>query len=276
MKYTLYALVSSSDINNYRYIGMTSQTLKERLRSHLKDKLNSKKVLWIKSEIEKLNLILIIPLIENISKEQKDKIEINEIKKYTELGFNLTNSTIGGMGVTGCYWDKNRRNKINKQRDSINTKISLANKGRIISYEMINDYTKDKSIPIMQFDRKGNFISEYHSINHASTITKISYALIRNCCINELYQTNGFIFISKHEFTEELLQSKISNLKKRWETRDRTMFYKKVNMYDLNGNFIKQYNSINDAVLDGYGHVGEVCSGKRKSTNNKIFKYEKE
>ena len=43
---------------------------------------------------------------------------------------------------------------------------------------------------------------------------------------------------------------------------------------DKNGNFIKQYNSINDAVNDGYGHVGEVCSGKRKSTNNKIFKYQ--
>lgn len=198
-----------------------------------------------------------------------EKEQLNELEKYYVDLFQTFNNKYGlnlqdGGGANASMSEETK------------IKIGLANKGRIISYEMINDYTKDKSIPVMQFDRKGNFISEYRSINYAATITKIDSVLIRNCCINELYQTKGFIFILKHEFTNELLQSKISKLKNRWKTRDRTMFHKKVNMYDLNGNFIKQYNSINDAVDDGYGHVGEVCSGKRKSTNNKIFKYEKE
>lgn len=196
------------------------------------------------------------------------KEQLNELEKYYVDLFQTFNNKYGlnlrdGGGAFGNHSEKTK------------IKIGLANKGRIISYEMINDYTKDKSISILQFDKKGNFISEYHSINYASTITKIDCVLIRNCCINQLYQTKGFIFIPKNLYTKELLNIKVSNLKKRWETRDRSMFHKQINMFDDNGNFIKKYNSLKEATLDGYPHAGEVCSGKRKKCNNKIFKYEK-
>ena len=50
---------------------------------------------------------------------------------------------------------------------------------------------------------------------------------------------------------------------------------KKVSQYDLNGNFIKMYDSINDASFDSNltHHIGEVCQGKRKTAGGYIWKY---
>lgn len=50
---------------------------------------------------------------------------------------------------------------------------------------------------------------------------------------------------------------------------------KKVNQYDLNGNFIKTWNSISEANLYlGLGHhIGECCTGKRKTMGGYIWKF---
>ena len=50
---------------------------------------------------------------------------------------------------------------------------------------------------------------------------------------------------------------------------------RKVSKYDLNGNFIKKYNCITDALKENpkAGHIGEVCNGYRKQTGGFIWKY---
>ena len=52
---------------------------------------------------------------------------------------------------------------------------------------------------------------------------------------------------------------------------------KKVYQYDLNGNLIKEWISVNDAGRNGYkpGHVSACCRGERKSHKGFIWSYEK-
>lgn len=49
----------------------------------------------------------------------------------------------------------------------------------------------------------------------------------------------------------------------------------KINQYDLNGNFIKTFNSINEAQKECHtGHINKCLSGKYKKAGNYIWKYE--
>lgn len=54
---------------------------------------------------------------------------------------------------------------------------------------------------------------------------------------------------------------------------------RKILQYDLDGNFIKQYNSICDAEKELHipnQNIVKVCQGKRKTAHNFVFKYFKE
>lgn len=50
----------------------------------------------------------------------------------------------------------------------------------------------------------------------------------------------------------------------------------KINQFDLEGNFIKQYSSLKEAAEDNntqYQSISTVLRGKRKQHNNYIYKY---
>ena len=50
--------------------------------------------------------------------------------------------------------------------------------------------------------------------------------------------------------------------------------YKKVNQYDLNGNYIKTYNSISEAMnKTKTTHISSVCLGKRKTASKYHWEY---
>ena len=52
-------------------------------------------------------------------------------------------------------------------------------------------------------------------------------------------------------------------------------YRKQVSQYNLNGNFIKEYDCIKDAVKENPKavHIGEVCKGYRKQSGGFIWKY---
>lgn len=97
--YFIYALYSSLEPNNFRYIGYTKKPLKIRLREHLSESKNlvSHKHKWIQKHL-KNNGEIKIELLETINDifQAKDR-EIRLIEIYKELGFKLVNGTNGGM-----------------------------------------------------------------------------------------------------------------------------------------------------------------------------------
>lgn len=64
------------------------------------------------------------------------------------------------------------------------------------------------SIPVVQLDKKGNFVSEFESLTEASKITDIAISSICNCCQHKksFKSAGGFIFLYKDEYTARTQQ----------------------------------------------------------------------
>jgi len=93
---------------------------------------------------------------------------------------------------------------------------------------------------------------------------------------NPMYGRSGILapMYGKH-LTEEH-KRKISEAKKGKANYHTKTLYKKVDQYDLDGNYIKTWESISsiEKELNIKGtHISRVCRGKRKTTGGYVFKY---
>lgn len=91
----IYALCSSDDYSNIRYIGQTNNPYK-RLKSHFKKGdlvANTRHNNWIKKNISNGNTICMKIIESNIPENNINDAEIFYIKYYRKLGYDLTNST---------------------------------------------------------------------------------------------------------------------------------------------------------------------------------------
>ncbi len=96
--YKIYYLSSSGSPENFRYVGLTKNSLKRRYSGHLlKTKYNdTHKDRWIKRE-HKLGFTILIKLIEDgLTENNVEERERFHIKLLREKGFDLTNLTDGG------------------------------------------------------------------------------------------------------------------------------------------------------------------------------------
>lgn len=87
----IYKIISKKDCNTV-YIGITKQTLQERLAQHIKDanKLGfaNKKHMWVLANIDDLEIVKIADV---SSKENAIKYEKAEIFKYADQGYRVMN-----------------------------------------------------------------------------------------------------------------------------------------------------------------------------------------
>ena len=84
------------------------------------------------------------------------------------------------------------------------------------------------------------------------------------------YWTNKHLSEETKKKLSESLKGKPS-----WQKGKPSYNRKPVSKYDLNGNLIKKYDCITDALKENpkAGHIGEVCNGYRKQTGGFIWKY---
>jgi group I intron endonuclease len=131
-------VLKEPDTLKVRYVGITSKTLKQRLRKHLDNIFYTKHNLHLCNWFLKYynnNQLPIIELIEECSKENWQERE-----KYWITQFNdLLNSTEGGEGIFGFHHSKETVEKIRKiktgilQSEKTKFKRSKSLKGRIIT-----------------------------------------------------------------------------------------------------------------------------------------------
>lgn len=104
--------------------------------------------------------------------------------------------------------------------------------------------------PVMQFDKEGNFVKEYDTAREAAKETRISLPMIRLCLKGVICSSGGFQWKKKEEVSSICLKKgeyKISPYpygkknKSQKETRE-------ILQFDLEGKFIKKYNSIVSAA----------------------------
>ena len=105
-----------------------------------------------------------------------------------------------------------------------------------------------------------------HGIYSEETLKKLSESLKGK----PGYWTNKHLSKETKKKLSESLKGKPS-----WQKGKPSYNRKPVLKYDLNGNFIKKYDCITDALKENpkAGHIGEVCNGYRKQTGGFIWKY---
>lgn len=121
--------------------------------------------------------------------------------------------------------------------------------------------------PVLQFDKKGNFIKEWKSAQEASNSLDIPYCQINKVCIDKAYTAGKDIWVLKSKFSEKELSKKLKQIKE--VKRD-----KSVKQISLDGIPIKEWNSAMDVYLClkiPYGHIIEVCEGKRLTAGNYLW-----
>lgn len=238
MKYYIYTL-SHPITNEIRYVGKTNN-ISKRYSAHLKDKSKSYKNSWIKSLLNE-DLLPIIEVLEEFNNEldcyNAEKYWIEQLKIW---GFDLTNLQMGGIGGNSdsLKLDKNPNAKI-----SVETVLSIKN-------YLLNS---DKTI---------NEIAKIHNCK-PSTIHNIKYG--------SWSEITGFT-------GKEKWVRKDSILNRQKALKQSGLYDKqsiKVLQYDLEMNFIKEFNSISEASKETNTNrtsLTQCLNNKLKSANKFIWK----
>ena len=126
---------------------------------------------------------------------------------------------------------------------------------------------------ILQYDLEGNFIKKWDSLKEASIF--YNNTSIGNCCnYPEKYKTvKGFQW--KYESDERIIKP-IKSFQERAKERAIKNNKKEVNQYDLNGNFIKTWDSIKLAEETLNIHkISLCCRNKQKNAGGYLWRYNK-
>lgn len=224
IEYKIYKLIDPRN-NLPRYIGLTFNSLKYRLKSHRCDKSRTHKCNWIKS-ILKDGLTPKIEIIESniYSHEMACEREIYWISEYKKLGYDLTNATTGGKTNTTINDETRLKMSLSQKEryktyklvlsDETKKRISESTKRRMQDIKEIEKlkisnkkYEDSKTVEqkerdiliqdnkiVIKYDKDMNYICEYLSIRDANRKTNIDRSNISKCCKNKVKSAGGFIW----------------------------------------------------------------------------------
>ncbi len=304
----IYELVNPLN-NEAFYIGYT-YNIDKRLYEHIHNLNNNKIKKEIITEIVKQGLkpeIKVIHECEDIYNEEfgmyeHERLEIYYIKKYKENGVKLANLTDGGttapynrtkkpvykfdkdLKLVGNYesitaaaismnihpthicaaYDQKRSFTCfgyywMSSDDPNNIKINVKKRA------IIKQYFGRNMRPIVQYDLNGIFIREYVSQNEAEKITNISSKLInKSLRISNYDQAGGYLWFYSNNVPNEI------------KYKGRT-FSRKIIAFDLNGNFVKKFNSIRNGSKDLNLDETSICKNLKgiiTKTGSYTFKYD--
>lgn len=171
------------DSEDIRYIGITTQKLSTRLYKHMYDAKkypNTHKSRWI-SSLVKLNKKPVIQLLETIiGWSNACSREVELIKEFKIKGYNLTNSTKGGDGITGLVFSEEHKKNLSLSHlgkvltEDHKRKIGIASKNRKLSDEFIEQMkntiiTEDTKLK-MSIAQKGRKFSDSHRKNISNAV----------------------------------------------------------------------------------------------------------
>jgi hypothetical protein len=256
----VYIYTLSDNLGNVRYVGKTKY-LNKRLKDHLYESKNNKnyKSNWI-NNLLKAN---ITPILEIIDVVPNDEWVFWE-QLFKTWGFKLTNLTIGGNGTGHGIHNINYGKKLtNEHKMKCSIKLRGENNpfyGKKHPPEIMKKFYKS----VTQYSLDGEIIKTWNSIIEAETDLKIHS--ISSACNGKLLSAGGYIW----RFTEKNNPQKIIVTKK---------YRKSVNQYNLDGAFVKKWNSVSEAQKAlKISHISKVCNNylSHKSSGGYIWKYDED
>ena len=112
--------------------------------------------------------------------------------------------------------------------------------------------------------------------HHNTDTSNISYA-----CKSKQHQLLGHLFFYKDDVTEDFVKDfckkKIYRKRRKYPISHALKQQHAVNQYDMNGNFIRRWDSINEAAkslgIKAKSNISMCCSGKYKHCKHFIWRY---
>lgn len=242
-----------------------------------------------------------ILLFDDLSSEMADIIEIYLIKKYKtydiNYGYNMTLGGKDGVYKKSCsqydldgnfiyeysnisiavekYGYAIYQNLVGDTLSAYGYQWSYDKKEKIDKYKQKINGINEKRRSVYQYDLSGIFIKSYKSVSEAEKETKIPYYRISSCANNKTKSAGGYMwsYIKK----EKIEPYKYYDRKKKDKSKNPPNT--KVYQYDLNGKFIKEFNSIKDAIkelsIKNGSLISACCKGKKKSAYGYMWRYYK-
>jgi hypothetical protein len=251
------------DTNEVFYIGI-GETKKRSKVFH------GRSIDWVK--IAKESEISVEILFENITIEDAQKIEIDLIKKYgrQDLGLGpLVNLTDGGefnmsnLGKISIHKDEKIKFISPKQWEDYSKAGWKKGRPQYVSEKIKSKWTKDRKIKYSDefsgsnaywYGKKGEGTPMWGKKQSEKFVSAIK----------------SYMNSDRHPMKNEESRKKMTESKQK-ENNPRA---KKVDQFDLQGNFIKSWNCIINAKTElNIFHIDQVCLGKRKSAGGYIWKY---
>jgi len=251
--------------NNVRYVGKTDR-INKRLWYHItptKLNKNTHKNNWIK-KLLKENIKPDIKVIDKVPYKEWKYWETYWISQMKSWGFNLTNSTSGGDGF-GSGKDNPMYGKKRPDLLAMNKSDNHPAKGAKRSDEYKENLSKVQSkILFKQYTIDGEFIKQWKGFTRSGLELNICGSDIARCCYGERKSAGGFQWCL------------IGDEDKIIENYDPILYkLKKVIQYDLEGSFIKEWDSIIEAKerLGNHVNICAVASGKRGTAGGYQWRY---
>ena len=258
-------------INGKIYIGQ-SIDIQYRFNNHKSESFNPKSNAYdtaIHRAIRKYGIEnFSFEVVEECEQEKLREQEIYWIDYYDSFG-NGYNLTSGGEGVQTTnikqvwkLWDDGLSVKEIativdcQQHTVIRILESYDQYNKVESYRRGRENAKQKMYkPVLQYDKKGNFIKKYNSSIEAEDQTGIDANDIRNAVVGNQKSAGGYQWTSEDADPPGEYNAKSMNDKK------------PVLQFDLDGNFIAEYESLNEAAkavgLKNVNSISRCCNGKQ-------------
>lgn len=283
----------TNKINNKSYIGQ-SINIEQRWKTHKTSPFNKNCVhyncLFYKA-IRKYGIDnFIFEVLEECEKNRLNEREIYWIAYYQthnkKYGYNMTDG--GDCGAEKKY---NERKILNKWKQGAtlsalkkefhccsNTISSYLRNNQITIREIRSRGNLYKAIPIIQYSLTGEFIKKHSSVSAAAEYIGIDYKTGQSSNISAACKrkiTTAYNFIWKYENDPISVEELVKNANSKRHHGNR-----KVNQYDLNGNFIKTFNTISEAAdsvgLKSITGITNACTGRSQSSKGYIWRYANE
>lgn len=240
-----------------------------------------------------------IVLEDNLTKKEAEKLEKQLIRKYKsqnkDFGYNLASETSASNNAVrvrqyDLNWNFIREYPSISEAVKMNKKV-YGNQIRACCREeresaggyrwkfadetyLLEKHETDRDTEVFQYSLEGKFIRSYKNAIEASINTDVKSRSIHDCCKNRVTSAGGFQWF--YEFKGDIIEpSKFYNNTYRRKTP--------IDMFDKNMNFIKHYDSIQNAVQDlrdnfniknaQEGNIRNNLRGSNKTAYGFVFKY---
>lgn len=276
-----YIYCITNKINGKKYVGLTVTTLANRFKEHKSDS-KRRKCMPLYRAFNKYGIEnFYIEELEEVENDKLSEREIYWIKKLDTFNSkNGYNATLGGQGGRRLYDEKDNQfilecwNKglsirdINKQTGIGIHKIASV-VGKLPNFKeqtqsIITERIREaKGRRIVQYTRNGDFVKSYDTaVDVQRELGLPSTTQIIACCKKPNYTCHNFLF----RYEGDTPPSKDKRYGKR----------RLVNQYDMNGNYIRTFNTLTEAgksVNAKAGDISTVCRGKQSYCKGYLWKY---